>query len=99
MLIRCFIAFAISAVSFGALAKEIIRDEPARVLYNELLAEQTADPEAVKSNTNAFFGDLERPHLGRLWLTSIYRADDWSLVCYQYDFRDTKVLEYLCERR
>ena len=86
-------------LSLNVSAKEVIRGTEAQDLYDGLIQEQVLNSEAVTSNVTAYFGDIERPHLGRLWLTSIFRRNDWSFICYQYDFRDSGVIEYLCERK
>jgi hypothetical protein len=84
-------------IGFQASAKQIIKGDSAHQLYNDMVSLQMKNPGEFVSYTNGFFGDAERPQLGKLWLTTIYPKATHDTFCYEYDFRESNVKEYLCE--
>jgi hypothetical protein len=81
----------------AALAKTIVRGDPAQLMYQELISLKQSHPETVASNTNMFFGDDLHPERGRLWLTTVYKTENRNRICYQYDYREVAIIDYMCE--
>ncbi len=86
------------AFSFNASAKEIVRGEPAKKMYMDLFTLQTRSPGEVTSYISGYFGDSERPNLGKLWVTTIYlNVTKPTTFCFESNFREAGVVEYMCE--
>ena len=81
----------------NASAKEIVRDEGAKKIFDQLVLLKAQHPTQVTSYINSYFGDPERPQLGKLWVTTIYPSSQPKTFCFENDFRDVDFKEYLCE--
>lgn len=79
-----------------AQAREVFKGEPALAEYTRLKQLPTGQTGSVR---NLYFGDAERPQLGRLAITTIYPIpNEQKLFCYESDFYQVGVKEYVCER-
>lgn len=88
--------FVVSGAATAS-SKTVVEGAPAKEKYEALLAEKSATPESVVAYTNMFFGDDKHPQYGRLWFTTAHHKVSPKLFCYEYDYRDAGVKEYLCE--
>lgn len=97
LLALSLISSVLAFYSVKGAAKQVVKGETAELMYQDFEQQRAQEPEKVVASTTMYFADWERPELGRLWLTTIYRRDDLKRFCYEYDFREKSVKEYLCE--
>jgi hypothetical protein len=89
------LAFSLSASPVWA--KQIIKDAPAQSLYEQLMSEQTQRPDEFTMYSNLFFGDDYHPERGKMRLTTIFAKADAHTICYQSDYVDVGMVDYMCE--
>lgn len=84
-------------VSQVAGASALVKGLEAEQRYQQLEDLQARQPKEVTSYTLQYFGDAQRPELGRLWVTTIFLTHNRSYYCNKSEYRDANHTEYLCE--